>query len=202
VSTRGYSQGLQRVICDFGADHAFGKVNQKLQEHYGVTVPSSSVRQMTEHHGEQILLRKDLARVVAIRADVVIGESDGSLVPIVETYEPDDKEVSQDRRKNKRLFWREARLCLAHAKGSVWPYFAATLGSVSEAGQQLLGCVTQAGADEKSRVHCVGDGAVWIASQVEEQFGSRGSYLIDFYHLCEYLAKAAPGCVFRSLSNT
>jgi hypothetical protein len=28
-------------------------------------------------------------------------------------------------------------------------------------------------------------------SQVEEQFGSQGSYLIDFYHVCEYLSDAA-----------
>lgn len=192
--TRGYSRSLQRVICDFGADHAFGKVNEKLQEHYGITVPSSSARQITEYHGAQLLLRKDLAKTAVIRADVVIGESDGSMLPIVETYLPENDELSHDRRKNKRLFWKEARLCLAHAKGSVLPYFGATLESVTEAGQQLLSCVKQAGADEKTRVHCVGDGAVWIANQVEEQFGSRGTYLIDFYHLCEYLAKAAPSC--------
>ena len=27
--------------------------------------------------------------------------------------------------------------------------------------------------------------------QVEEQFGAQGSYLIDFYHVCEYLSDAA-----------
>jgi hypothetical protein len=36
-------------------------------------------------------------------------------------------------------------------------------------------------------VHCVGDGARWIANQVEEKFGSNGTYLIDFYHLCQEL---------------
>jgi hypothetical protein len=30
--------------------------------------------------------------------------------------------------------------------------------------------------------------------QMEVQFGAQGSYLIDFYHLCEYLAAAAPSC--------
>jgi hypothetical protein len=71
---------LQRVICDFGSDHAFGTVNKKLKEHYGIRIP------------------------------------------------------------------------------------------------------------------CVGDGARWIANQVEEKFGSNGAYLIDFYHLCEYLSAAAPYC--------
>ena len=40
-------------------------------------------------------------------------------------------------------------------------------------------------------MHGIGDGAPWIAEQVKQQFGSQGEYLIDFYHLCEYLAAAA-----------
>ena len=38
----------------------------------------------------------------------------------------------------------------------------------------------------------MGDGAKWIADQIEEQFGSKGSYLIDFFHLCDYLSEASP----------
>jgi hypothetical protein len=37
----------------------------------------------------------------------------------------------------------------------------------------------------------VGDGAPWIAAQVQEKFGANGSYLVDFYHACEYLGAAA-----------
>jgi hypothetical protein len=43
-------------------------------------------------------------------------------------------------------------------------------------------------------VHAVGDGAPWIADQVAEHFGPPGRYLLDFYHLCEYLAAASPIC--------
>ena len=49
----------------------------------------------------------------------------------------------------------------------------------------------RAGFGANSRVHAVGDGAPWIVGQVEEQFGEQGSYLIDFYHVCEYLSDAA-----------
>jgi hypothetical protein len=31
----------------------------------------------------------------------------------------------------------------------------------------------------------------WIVGQVEEHFGAQGSYLIGFYHVCEYLSDAA-----------
>lgn len=193
VKARGYSRHLQRVICDFGADHAFGQVSTKLKEHYGISVPYTASRQITETHAAQIQLTEDLYTPKCQDADIIIAESDGSMIPIEETTSHPASE--QDRRKNKRLHWKEARLSLAHAKDSITPYFAATLDSVSEAGQQLLTCVNQSGAHEKTKVHCVGDGAVWIANQVEERFGSNGTYLIDFYHLCEYLSAAAPHCI-------
>jgi hypothetical protein len=52
----------------------------------------------------------------------------------------------------------------------------------------------RAGFNQNSTIHCVGDGAPWIADQVGLVFGTHGSFLIDFYHLCEYLAEAACAC--------
>lgn len=166
---------MQRVICDFGSDHAFGTVNKKLEEHYGITTPSSAARSITEHHAKKITdLSEALRLPVNLPVDVVIGETDGSMIPIVETDVPEKAElldVLPDRRKHKRLFWKEARLSMAHGKGSMTPIFAGTMDCVQIAGQQLLSCVITAGATEKTKVHCVGDGARWIANQVEEKFG-------------------------------
>jgi hypothetical protein len=36
----------------------------------------------------------------------------------------------------------------------------------------------------------VGDGAVWITEQMEARFGTQVQYLVDFYHLCDYLSAA------------
>ena len=49
----------------------------------------------------------------------------------------------------------------------------------------------QAGAGSQTKIHGVGDGAVWIIEQMEAQFGSQAQYLIDFCHVCDYLAAAA-----------
>jgi hypothetical protein len=49
----------------------------------------------------------------------------------------------------------------------------------------------QAGMDELTRIHGIGDGAPWIPEQYEERFGLQGSFLVDFYHLCESVAAAA-----------
>ena len=50
-----------------------------------------------------------------------IGEIDGSMIPIVKV-----DEEAEDKRKNKTLQWKEARLCLVHAAGSTTPIFGAT----------------------------------------------------------------------------
>jgi Uncharacterised protein family (UPF0236) len=64
-------------------------------------------------------------------------------------------------------------------------------GTVEEAGERLWECAVDAGAGNKTKFHCVGDGASWITEQVELRFGAQAKYLIDFFHLCEYLAAAA-----------
>ena len=109
------------------------------------------------------------------------------MVPIVE---PDAGQ--KDKRKGKTLSWREAKISLAHAKGSTTPVYAGAIeGGVETAGRQLLECAVRAGFGSDSYVHAVGDGAPRIVGQVEEQFGAQGNYLIDFYHVCEYLSAAA-----------
>jgi hypothetical protein len=59
-----------------------------------------------------------------------------------------------------------------------------------EAGRQLKALAELSGLKPKSRVHGLGDGALRIAEQTDIQFGVQGSYLIDFYHLCNYCSAA------------
>jgi hypothetical protein len=47
---RGYSLPLQRKITDFAAEVAFGKVNERLKEHYGIEVSSNGVREIALRH--------------------------------------------------------------------------------------------------------------------------------------------------------
>jgi hypothetical protein len=85
VTCRGSSLPLQRVMTDFGADHAFGRVPAKLKEHYGIEMPVSTIQRTTEHHAECIY-EQEVARVIepGTAAGLFIGEMDGSMVPVVE----------------------------------------------------------------------------------------------------------------------
>lgn len=51
---RGYSRPLQRRITDFGADVSFNRIPEKLHEHYGITIPYSQIRNITERHAEAV----------------------------------------------------------------------------------------------------------------------------------------------------
>ena len=195
VRCRGYSQPLERRLTDFGADLAFGQVPAKLQEHYGIEVPVSAVRTLTEAQARQIHAQEQLQTTLPAQGVAwVIAETDGSMIPLVDTAAPASEAAGSDRRKTRQVRWKEARLSLAHAQGSVTPRFATTLGSPDVVGDQLLDCAIRVGLGHTSRVHSVGDGAPWIADQVQRVFGAQGTHLVDFYHLSEYLAAAAPRC--------
>jgi hypothetical protein len=179
-------------MTDFGADEAFAGATAKLKEHYGIEVPVSAVRGFTERHGAAMLAREKVKSDLPERAGmpVLIAEMDGSMLPVVETAEPGAGEARTDRRKTRQVSWKEARLALAHAPGSVTPILGARLGSAEEAGERLSVCALEAGAGSQTKIHGVGDGAPWIIEQMEAQFGLQAHYLIDFYHMCDYLAAA------------
>ncbi|MBV5274583.1 MAG: ISKra4 family transposase [Lamprocystis purpurea] len=189
VEHRNCSLPLQRVLTDLGADLPFAQAAGKLQEHYGVALSPSTIRQVTEGHAQVLFVDSDdePAWPTQPGVGIVIAETDGGMVPLVEV-DPD----SPDRRRGKRLLWKEAKLSLAHAHGSTTPVYAATLGGgVAVAGQQLLACAIAAGLGTNTQVHALGDGAVWIADQVAARFGTQGRYTVDFFHVCDDLADAA-----------
>ena len=66
--------------------------------------------------------------------------------------------------------------------------------SIERAGELLGRCAKRLGWKDKTKIHCVGDGARWTYEQVERIFGVQSKYLIDFFHLSEYLAGASSSC--------
>ncbi len=122
----------------------------------------------------------------------MIAGMDGSIIPIV-TIKTDGKgrEIKGEKRKQRQLGWKEARLCVARDPRSVSGHYRATIGDVERTGGQLVGCVAEAGGGKSTKLHCVADGAPWIVTQVEQRFGSQANFLVDFYHVSEYLAAAS-----------
>jgi hypothetical protein len=123
----------------------------------------------------------------------LVGECDGSLIPL--------REPLVTNVEGKRVMpraWKEVRLCAARAVGVAQARYGASLGSVLEVGELWEQTARAAGLGPTTRVHGVGDGAPWIAEQFDRHFAGQGRYLVDFYHVSEYLAAAAPTCAPRT----
>lgn len=189
VSCRSYSRPLKRAITDFGADVPFAEAAKKMKEHYGIEVPACMIRKITENYARKIAEWNPMQKGKG--AKLLIAEMDGGMVPIVETGE---KTEGIDLRKTRKVCWKEAKLCFARVHREVSRVYAAIIGTPEEAGIKLYECARKAGFMKTTHVHALGDGAQWIVDQVEEQFGSQADFLVDFFHMCEYLAEAAPWC--------
>jgi len=154
-------------MTDFGADHAFGQFPKKLQEHYGIEMSVSTVAKVTEHHGQQMQMQREKLVLPVTTPGCLqqIVETDGCMLPIV-TARTDEG----DKRK------KEAALggnTVGHGTRSRQraPKFDATFGgNVDDAGFALR---------------------VVRSPQVLER---KASYLVDFFHVCEYLAAASKTC--------
>lgn len=118
IYNRGCSLPLQRVIVDFCADHAFGRVSEKLKEHYGITIATSTIQALTEKHANKMSEPEKEVQTIPDKAGcrVQIGFITGSMIPIVNI-----DEEAIDSRKNKTLLFQCVRLSIAHEQGSITP---------------------------------------------------------------------------------
>ncbi len=192
IQPRGYSRPLQAAMTDFGAEVSFAQASARLQQHYGIAVPPSAVRLRTLHHGATLQAWSPPPRTTP-DAPRVITELDGCLIPLREALT-----TTPAGARTMPRHWKEVRLCAAWAEGQASPRYGASLGSVLEVGELWEQTARAAGVGPPTRVHGVGDGAPWIAEQFDRHFGGQGRYLVDFYHVSEYLAAAAPTCAPRT----
>ena len=185
---RGYSRRLQRILVDFGADDSFERAAEKAREHDNIEVPAGAVREKTLRPAQiiqsQSITQPPIEEPV-VGVETVISQSDGTLVPLVEI-----RPGQGDGRKRRKVSWREAISTLAYPQGSRTPLYAATLEGRDEAGFLMRQVAVEAGMGQRTFIHAVGDGATWIAEKVDFHFGAQAHYLIDFYHLREYLHQA------------
>ena len=189
VTPRGRSRRLERVLTDFGCEHSFARATESVLEHYGFEVSATAVRKCTLTHAQRAKAKQEKQYIESFRTlppqgqENIIAEADGTMICTVEAGP----------RKSKRpREWKEIRLLAAQASGSTQTTYAVTFGTVEQAGRRWGHCTKEAGWGFNSRIHAVGDGAEWIRLQCEEVFQKQGKFLCDFYHVSEYLAKAAP----------
>lgn len=192
VAARGCSRRLQRTLTDFAADEPFEAAAGKVREHYGLKINSERVRRVCLEHAGKIargVASGPRTTLAARGPDWIVTEADGTMLPIVDTS---GAPPGADKRRHRQTNWQEAKVMVARALGETGTHHAATLGEVAEAGALWSQVVGAAGWAVNTRVHAVGDGAPWLAQQARERFGAQSRYLLDLYHVCDYLAAVWP----------
>ena len=121
VNPRGCSRPLQRAIVDFAADAPFAQVQVKLREHYGFEIGESTIQRIALGHPQAIFEsggdKVDFPKEPGWHKQIV-AQIGGGMIPVMA---PDASQ--KDKRKGKKLSWREAKISLAHAKGSRTPVY-------------------------------------------------------------------------------
>ena len=144
LSGRGCSQRLQRLASDLGLEEPFGRAAARLLEHHGVTLAPSTLRLITLDHASALaarqLARAPVRTLPADGAAAVITQADGTLLPHVE-FAPGPG----DRRKLRKVSYREVRLLAAQAAGQTQACYAVSLGDLDETGVQWQHAARQAG---------------------------------------------------------
>ena len=185
---------LRDALYDFGLEDSFRRANFRLQLHYGFSLSAERIRKatlkqaQTERTGQRE--RKPVSSLPSKGAAAVVSQCAGSMVRIVHTAE------NGDARKKRDLDWKEARICVARASGTDSSYYEGLIGDVHEVGHAWAHATLRAGWASHTLIHCMGDGASWIAQQAALQFPG-SSFLLDLYHVCEYLAEASEVCALK-----
>jgi hypothetical protein len=190
LANRCSSRLLCRAMVDFGIEEAFGKGDQRLLEHYGLELPSGRVRRQTLQTALKVpQTSPEPVRTLAPEGpEAIVVQIDATMVPVVNIPE----HAQGDRRKQRSVAWKEARLSAAQAQGSAHTHYAAGLDTPEQAGARWTHTARAASWAAPTRIHGVGDGAEWIHTQFKQHFGAHGKYLLDMYHLSEHLAQCAP----------
>lgn len=184
-------------MTDFGLDHSFATATQKIAEHYGFDIPKSSLRKYTLGNAKRIgaLAQVQCEPVNALPArgvEKLVAEVDGCMIPTV-YFEGSDS----DTRKNRKVEYKEARLCACQSMGSTQTFYRGQIGTPESIGAQWNRCARDAGRAINTFVHVVADGATWIKQQADSALGA-DRFLLDFFHACEYLKDAEQSCAHNN----
>ena len=174
-------------MTDFGSEESFEKAVERMKEHHDVDINAGAVRKVTEYHAERSEAFMLEVKEPLQEPKAMIMEMDGEMLPLVEHQE------GEDLRRGKKVLWAELRLGAVQNKNEVdWKY-ACSFKSSKDLGDRMETLLKRMKFGDNTKVQGIGDGAKWIYEEGERIVGPNFRYLIDLYHLSEYLMGATKG---------
>lgn len=172
-----------------GSHESFQNATRSFRELFGQEIPVSAARTLTLSHAHGIetrcrALNKESFRALPQEASqTLVAQADGSMVATVA--------AGLKRNEKRPRQWREARLVCAENPERKQRHYAASFESVDYTASQWGHCASRVGRAQASPIHVVADGAGWIERICFETFEEDATFLLDFFHVSEYLADAS-----------
>ena len=174
------------------------------------------MRRINLKHASQAKVYEETAKPMPKlkKDDQILSETDATMIPVIEHPPLENQGVEsqkRDQRKNKQCVYKEMKLSMARLMKSndiivkrqeAAVKFEATTGNAEAAGQRMKHCLSSLGVTRKTKIHTVGDEALWIEEQYRQITKGRSDYLIDFYHLIEYLKPAGKSYIDKQNPKT
>ena len=149
---------LQRALTDFGAEKSFGPAGRQLQEHYGVELHRSSIREvvlqqagraagLVEGEDREATASYAAQRSYRLGKPWLMVETDGSMVRTGELEPGPAGGTSPSGRPKsiRKTRWREARLSVVEEPGGKERRYAAAWGSPQRTGEQMFALALRCG---------------------------------------------------------
>lgn len=189
------SKNLRRLTVDMASYCSFEQAVVRMKEHHGVDLNASLVRKITLQAGEAAaeILDAEVEKPISERSGMLIMQMDGVMVPVTSSMK------SSDRRKTKTVQYQEMKVGIIRKPEAIESLSACSFEGADLLGKRLGKLLSELGGDASTKVHGLGDGALWIPEQGEQIAGCNYSHLIDFYHFAEYLYDAFEGDLRRDL---
>jgi hypothetical protein len=181
---------LTRRIVDLSAERSFSQTAVALVEHYHIEVPIYQIDTVTAQVCREAKAHNSNQPKSVVDAEVLISQTDGSMLPIISTEVPEGAE-EKDRRKHRKCHWKEIRVSTVCNPTLAESYYGVALGEPFGVGCMMYEICQFNGMTPHTHIHAVSDGAPWIAEQYGHHFGTRCRFFLDFYHACDYLVAAA-----------
>lgn len=192
------TEALRRAVTDFGAERSFEAASRALEEHYGVAVASTTVRNVTLREAERIseeyeeYLSNAPEPDRCAEADTVVMGMDGCALRVIEgrhrVYrQVGGQRVPQDR---VRLSWVDVRSAFARREGDVDRLCYTAAASFDTVLDAIQGAARRCGMKTSTQLVFVGDGGNGLMEAARRAF-PECQFILDRMHLRQHIREVA-----------
>ncbi len=214
VVGRGYSDGVERALTDFGIEKSFGRAATQFEEHYGWEVGRTTVLRLTEKLGEraeaylQQRFEQGEARYLspdatAKKAATMVTSLDGCMIRTGKMMTAKQAAQQAEEEADAQYYaslepdkvvrpeaWKEVRTGLARKPGQVEPTYVCRRGSYEKVCRQLFGAAGLEGLGYQTKVIGLIDGANGLKEAMEMSFADL-QIILDPSHLRHHFWEAS-----------